>query len=200
MALSVPEQLKIAQQAVEDSPRDAKKRFALAELLKKSGNLRKAAVQYLETTALDPAFFLAYHRLIDSDATNDQLDEAIERLNKLKEAQPTELMLRVALSEVLEKRGDVYKAARALVDIQFVNGAIPAKYQDKINNRIHYLLTKAKEEKIVEKAKQTASQNEEELDSVPLPMPDKTSTDLSTSKLKDDSNVTEGYGHTKLLP
>jgi len=188
------QQLKIAQQDVQKTPRDAKLRYDYAELLRKSGDSHKATVQYLEVTSLDPTYYLAYHKLTMCQPSNEQLDEAIERLNKLEEIRPKELMMRVALSEVLEKRGELYKAARALVDLQY-SDVIPPKYVPKVNARIHFLLSKAKDVQTTEKSQQT----DEELDSVPLPLPDGPNKDMSASKLK-DSKVTEGYGHTKLLP
>jgi tetratricopeptide (TPR) repeat protein len=188
------QQLKNAQQEVQKMPRDAKLRYEYAELLRKSGDLHKGAVQYLEVTSLDPTYYLAYHKLTQCQPSNEQLDEAIERLNKLEELRPKELMMRVALSEVLEKKGELYKAARALVDLQY-SDVIPPKYIPKVNARIHFLLSKAKDVQTQEKSQQT----DEELDSVPLPIPEGSGKDMSASKLK-DSKVTEGYGHTKLLP
>jgi tetratricopeptide (TPR) repeat protein len=200
--LSTPspsEQLKLAEQAVQDTPRDAKKRFELAEALRKSGELHKASIQYLDLTVLDPGYYVAYHQLISTKPSNDQLDEAIERLNKLKEQHPDELMLRVALSEVLEQRGEIYKAARALVDLQLANG-VSSKYAIKINARVRYLLSKAKDMHTAEKAQQAVRPATEDLDSVPIPIPDTGSDkDLSTAKLK-NATVPEGYGHAKLLP
>jgi len=201
--LSAPtpsEQLELAEQAVQNTPRDAKKRFELAEALRKSGELHKASIQYLDVTVLDPAYYLAYHQLISSKPSNEQLDEAIERLNKLKEQHPDELMLRVALSEVLEQRGEVYKAARALVDLQLANG-VSSKYAAKINARIRYLLSKAKDIHTTEKAQQAVQPvAAEDLDSVPIPIPDTDSDkDPSMAKLK-NAKVPEGYGHAKLLP
>jgi tetratricopeptide (TPR) repeat protein len=196
---TLAEQLKVAEQAVQSAPRDAKKRFELAELLRKTGEPHKASVQYLEVTVLDPTYYLAYHQLLTCKPSNDQLDEAIDRLTKLEAQSPKELMLRVALSEVLEQRGETYKAARALVDLQF-SEYIPPKYTPQINARVRYLLGKSKDMQMTEKAQQTGQPATEDLDSVPLPIPESTAAkDLSEAKLK-DSKVTEGYGHTKLLP
>jgi len=196
---TLAEQLKVAEQAVQSAPRDAKKRFELAEILRKSGDNHKASIQYLETSVLDPSYYLAYHQLLICKPSNDQLDEAIERLTKLEEQIPKELMLRVALSEVLERRGETYKAARALVDLQF-SEYIPPKYTPQINARVRYLLGKAKDQQTTEKAQQVGQTPTEDLDSVPLPIPETTAAkDLSEAKLK-DSKVTEGYGHNKLLP
>jgi tetratricopeptide (TPR) repeat protein len=193
------EQVQAADQAVQAAPRDAKKRFELAESLRKAGEPQKATVQFLETSVLDPGYYLAYHQLLLCKPSNDQLDEAIERLTTLEEKIPKELMLRVALSEVLERRGETYKAARALVDLQFAD-YIPPKYTPQINARIRYLLGKAKDQQTTEKAQAVGQVPTEDPDSVPLPIPENTAAkDLSEAKLK-DSSVTEGPGHTKLLP
>jgi len=191
-------QVKAAELAIQAAPRDAKKRFELAELLRKSGDQRKASIEYLDVSALDPTYYLAYHQLINCKPTNDQLDEAIERLTKLEEQFPKELMLRVALSELLEQRGETYKAARALVDLQF-SEYIPPKYTTQINTRVRYLLGKSRDANITEKAQQVGQPMGDDLDAVPLPIPESTAKDLPEDKFK-DSKVTEGYGHTKLLP
>ena len=101
---TLKELLKAAEQAAQATPRDAKKRYEWADYLRKSGELHKAAIEYLEVTLLDPTYYVAYHQLLDCKPSDDQLDEAIERLTKLEVQRPKELMLRVALSEVLEKR------------------------------------------------------------------------------------------------
>jgi DNA-binding SARP family transcriptional activator len=195
----IAQQVNHAYDVVHQSPRDARKRFELAEILRKSGDLKKASVQYLETTLLDPSYYLAYHQLLSCKPTNDQLDEGIERLEKLDQEHPQELMLRVALSELLEQRGETYKAARALVDLQFVD-AVPTKYSAKINARVRYLMGKVKDAQTTEKAQQTVQPTADDLDAVPIPLPDTTaSTDFYTDKLK-DTRTNEGYGHTKLLP
>jgi len=197
--LTLAEQVKVADQAVQAAPRDPKKRFEYAELLRKSGEPHKASIEYLETSVLDPSYYLAYHEMITCKPTDEQLDEAIERLTKLEEQMPKELMLRVALSEVLEKRGEIYKAARALVDLQF-SEYIPARYQPQINARVRYLLGKSKDQQTTEKAQAVGTMPTDDPDAVPLPIPENTaSKDLSDAKLK-DSKVTEGYGHNKLLP
>jgi tetratricopeptide (TPR) repeat protein len=194
------EAVKQAQQAVQTAPRDAKKRFDYAEALRLTGDTKTAAIEYLNVTSLDPAYYIAYHQLLKSKATPDQLDEAADRLAKLEEQEPKNLMLRVALSEVYEQKGDLYQAARALVDLQYSH-SIPDKYLPKINARIHYLLVKAKDVQTVQTAEKTQQPaSDEDIDAAPLPLPESTLTkDLSAKKLK-DSQETEGYGHTRLLP
>jgi tetratricopeptide (TPR) repeat protein len=194
-----PEQkLRTAQSEVESSPRDPKKRFELAEAMRLSGNIKEAAIEYLDVTSLEPAYYIAYHQLVRSKPTEDELDEAVDRLKKLEEKRPKNLMLRVALSEVLERKGDLYGAARALVDLQYSHG-IPEKYQMKVNSRIHYLLSKAKDI-ASSKTAQHSQGSDEDADATPLPLPESGfDTGLSATQLK-DPKVPEGYGHARLLP
>ena len=193
------ERAKIAAKDVETSPRDVKKRFELAESLRLSGDLKKAAVEYLDVTSLEPAYYIAYHQLIRTKPSSDQLDEALERLKKLEEHKPKNLMLRVALSEVLEQKGDLYDAARTLVDLQYAHG-IPEKYQAKINARIHYLLSKTRDVANLKTAQQHVQETDTDIDAVPVPLPDSgLDRGLSATKLK-DSKVPAGYGHARLLP
>ena len=192
------EKLRLAERELEGNPTDPKKRYEFAEALRLSGNLKKAAQEYLDVTSLEPGYYIAYHQLVRSKPTEDQVDEAVDRLKKLEEKRPKNLMLRVALSEVLERKSEYYAAARALVDLQYSHG-IPRQYEMKINSRIHYLLSKAKD---VASAK-TAQHSQEVVDdpdAVPLPMPESSfDTGLSASKLK-ETKVPEGYGHARLLP
>jgi tetratricopeptide (TPR) repeat protein len=186
-----------AQKEGDAFPKDAKRHFELAEALRSSHDIKKAAAEFLNVTRLDPAYYLAYHQLVLCKPGAEQLDEAIERLNNLEKEKPSALMLRVSLSEMLEKRGEYYKAARTLVDIEYSH-TIPEKYLPRINGRIHYLLMKAKDVETLDEAKKPETQAES--DSSPLPLPDASlDSDLSSTKLKDQS-VTESYGHARLLP
>jgi tetratricopeptide (TPR) repeat protein len=194
--MSPAERLKFDESAVAANPNDPKKRFEFAESLRLSGDLKKAVIEYLDVTSLEPAYFIAYHEMVRSRPTEDQLDEAIDRLKKLEDKRPKNLMLRVALSEVLEKKGELYAAARTLVDLQYSH-SIPEKYEMKINTRIHYLLSKAKDLASSNSA-QHAQDTSEDVDATPLPLPD-SSNGTSGNKLK-DPKVTEGYGHARLLP
>jgi Flp pilus assembly protein TadD len=197
-AATAAQRVQSAERELEANVRDPKKRFELAEALRLSGNLKKAAVEYLDVTSLEPAYYIAYHELIRSKPTEDQLEEALERLKKLEEKRPKNLMLRVALSEVFEKKGDLYNAARALVDLQYTNG-IPEKYQTRINTRIHYLLSKSKDVASLKTARQSQEPSED-IDAVPLPLPESgLDNGVSATKLK-DAKVPEGYGHARLLP
>lgn len=193
------ERIAAAQKEVEDNPKDTGKRFQLADTLRIAGEPKKAAIEYLDVTALDPGYYIAYHNLLRCKPTADQLDEALDRLKKLEEDKPKSLMLRVALSEVLEKKGDFYTAARTLVDLQYAH-AIPEKYLPKVNSRIHFLLTRAKDIRAMEKAKTAVQEADEEMDTVPLPLPDSSlSKGFSSSQLK-ENKVPDNYGHARIAP
>ena len=194
----VPSQqdLQAARAQVRENPSNPKARFALAELLRRAGRHREAAQEYLQATDLDPTYYICYHLLATINADAGQIDDGIARLSKLQEEKPKELMLRVALSELMERRGDYYPAARVLVDLVYQN-AVPVKYQPKINARIHYLLIRAKEAQNVE-SNTTAA--EEELDALPPPLPESSfRKDIPASKIK-ESRVMRGVGHAPLLP
>jgi hypothetical protein len=193
------EALKLAAQASLAAPRDTKKRFDLAEAMRLCGEPKKAAIEYLDVTSLDPSYYIAYHNLLKCKPTVEQLDEGLDRLGKLEAQQPKNLMLRVAISEVYEQKGDLYQAARSLVDLQYSH-SIPEKYLPKINQRIHFLLMKAKDVQTIQTAEKTQQAPDDEIDGAPLPLPEAAlDKDLSATKLK-DSKVTEGYGHARLLP
>ncbi len=194
-ALPSAQEVQNARAAVRTAPHDPKAHMNLAELLRKLGRQREAAQEYLEVTDLDPYNYLAYHQLSTLNADPSQLDEAIVRLSKLKDEKPKELMLRVALSELYERRGSYYQGARVLVDLVYQNG-VPAKYHARVNARIHFLLTKQKDSQTADKS----FVSEEELDSLPPPLPEASiHKDLAASKLK-ESRVMRGLGNTPLLP
>lgn len=194
---STLEQLRSTRELVKANPEDAKVRFQLAELLRKAGRQREAAQEYLEATALDPTMYVAYHQLSVINADEQQLDEAIERLSKLKEEKPRELMLRVALSELLEKRQKYYRAARVLIDMVYDN-AVPDKHRARVNARIHFLLTRAKDTQTADNKATTDA--DDELDVVPAPLPESSlRKGLTASKLKESKEM-KGMGHVPLLP
>jgi len=180
---------------IEAEPSDAKLRYNYAEALKKSGRLKEAAREYLGATELDPGLYHAYHQLSLCTGEKSLIEEAISRLNFLKEEKPKDLMLRVALSELYEKRAEYYQASRVLVDIIYLN-AVPEKYLTKINNRVRFLQSKVKDGQALDKA---ASGDATE-DAGPAPLPEATlSRDLSISKVK-EPRVMQGFGHATLLP
>lgn len=194
--LTAEEELRSKRLAAQRAPDDAKAIYAYAEILRKTGDKKEAARQYLRATSIEPAFYIAYHQLCSTNPDSRQLDEAVERLNQLKIQRPRELMLRVALSELLETQGNYYLAARVLVDLVFQN-AVPDKYTNKVNARIHFLLSKAKDAQISDKSRVGEDQSEEW--SAPA-LPEATlKRNLSASKIK-EPKVMRGFGHAPLLP
>lgn len=178
---------------VDAAPQDAKLRLELARALRGAGKNYEAATECLETSALEPGMYVAYHELALCKPTNEQMDEAIERLQHLRDLRPTELMLRVALSELLELRGDNYASARALVDLVYSN-KVPQQYLPKVQARIHYLLSKAKDAQTA----QNARTDEGTLDTLPAPLPESSlrRSSIAASKTKNG----QGFGHSTLLP
>jgi tetratricopeptide (TPR) repeat protein len=196
-ALPVPTATEVAdlQKQVDDSPQEAKLHLAYAHVLRLSGKHEQAAKEYLEATSLEPSLFVAYHELSLSKARPELLDEAIERLNHLRANQPKNLMLRVALSELLEQRGKLYPAAKVLVDLVYDN-AVPEQYMPKVKARIHYLLAKNKDAMAVEKAVNDDLEN----DSTPLPLPESSLRRNAVTKTIKDAKVMQNFGNSTLLP
>ncbi len=191
------QEIAAAQGQVKQNPSDAKARLALADLLRRAKRDREAAQQYLEVTNLDPTNYVAFHQLATIKADPSQVEEAISYLSSLQKEKPKELMLRVALSELLERSGNYYQAARVLVDLVYQN-AVPDKYQRKVNLRIHYLLAKAKEAQV--KEGNAVSSAEDEPDTLPVPLPESTlHRDLTASKIKEPKAM-GSVGHAPLLP
>ena len=201
-AQSAAQQIKSMREAIEVCPLDVPKRLRLARLLKRSGDVRKSTIEYLNATAVDPSCCIAYHEMLLNKATTDQLEECLARLTKYDQLQPHQLPVRMTMSELYENKGDYYQAARVLVDLQYIKGAIPAKFAEQIDNRIHGLLNDSKDVQTTEKAiehKENIVQAES-TPSTPLPMPDlKMNKDVPASKLR-NTKMTEGYGHSQLLP
>jgi tetratricopeptide (TPR) repeat protein len=176
-------------------PSDAKLRYNYAEALKRALRSREAAREYLAATELDPTFYHAYHQLSVCTSDKGLLDEAISRLNHLKDEKPKDLLLRVALSELYEKRAEYYLASKVLVEIIYLN-AVPEKYLPKINNRVRYLQSKVKDMQALDKM----AAGDATEDAGPAPLPEANlSRDLSISKVK-EPRVMQGYGHATLLP
>ncbi len=175
--------------------------YSKAEEMRRAGQDKDAAVLYLKAVNLEPTLWVAYHQLANLKGDTSQVDAALAKLNDMKAKQPKELMLRVALSELLEKRGDYYQASRELVDLVYAN-AVPDKYSKKINARIHYLLSKSKHAYTnVQNSEFENLRTEEELDTVPPPLPDPglVVRDLASTKSKDIPAM-QGSGHTQLQP
>jgi tetratricopeptide (TPR) repeat protein len=195
-ALPTPQDIIALKRQVEDTPQDAKGHFAYAHALRLTGRNEQAAVEYLEATALDPSLYVAYHELSLSKARPEQLDEAIHRLDLLKTQQPKVLMLRVALSELLEQRGQLYPAAKVLVDLVYDN-AVPDKYLPKVKARIHYLLSKNKDAQTAEKINPIEAPQSEE---APLPLPESSLRRNLAATKPGNAKGAQSFGHASLLP
>lgn len=180
---------------VDSEPSDSKVRYAYAEGLRQSNRLKEASREYLAATELDPSFYHAYHQLSLTTSDKVLLDEAIARLKFLKDEKPKDLLLRVALSELYEKKGDNHTAGMMLVDLVYQNG-VPDKYMAKVNQRIRFLQSKTKNAQGLDKV----YGNDELMESNPPPLPEATlNRDLSISKVK-EPRVMQGFGHATLLP
>jgi tetratricopeptide (TPR) repeat protein len=188
-------EFKLAKDNLQAAPKDFKMHFALGELYKRSGANKEAVKEYALATELNPAFYVAYHQMAFSNPDSQVVEAAIERLNKLKEEKPRDLLLRVALSELLEQRKEYYHAARTLVDLLYQN-AIPEQHIAKVNSRIRLLLGKAKDMQTLEKARGI----EDDMEVVIPPLPEASlRRNLHASKIK-EPKVMPGVGHAPLLP
>lgn len=180
---------------VEAEPGDAKLRYSLAEALRKAGQNKEAAREYLQVTETEPTFYHAYHQISVISSDKHILDEALGRLNFLKDERPKDLLLRVALSEIYERKGDYFNASKVLIDLVYLN-EVPEKYAQKVNNRIRLMQAKAKDSHSLDKA----YVGDEQMENAPPPLPEATlGRDLSISKLK-EPRVMQGFGHATLLP
>ncbi|HEY9788457.1 MAG TPA: hypothetical protein V6D17_23915 [Candidatus Obscuribacterales bacterium] len=189
------QEIKQAQDLVRISPKDAQARFNLAELLRRSGLSKEAAAEYAEAASLQPSMYVAYHQLCQCNPDPALVDQALERLTKLKDEKPKDLLLRVALSELMEQKKDFYHAARTLVDLLYQN-EVPERFVPKVNARIRLLLGKARDAQTMEKA----HGDDEELEVVPPPLPESSlRRDLQASKIR-EPKVMPGIGHAPLLP
>ncbi len=180
-------------------PNDAQMHFKLAEGYRKLEQSRQAAAEYVKATNLDPNLWVAYHQLTVTSNDEKQLDSAIEKLSKLETEKPKELLLRVALSELYEKRGNYYQAARTLVDCTYAGG-VPEKWRIRVNARIHNMLILSKSQKLQPEDAASAGSSEADLDIMPAPLPTlSTKRSIAQAKLKDAKEV-RGMGNTPLLP
>lgn len=197
---NLEQQIILATEAVSSAPVDLTKRLHLARLLLRSGNTRRAVIEYLNITVLNPKSYIAYHEMLLAKPSVEQINEAVARLNRLDDIKSKQLVATTVLSELYELKDDYYQAARVLVDLQYSH-TIPPKYLAQITSRIHVLLSKDKDSRTVEKAIEHKT-NVEEAEfnpSTPVPMPDVTATDTPANKLRSNKAL-EGYGHAQLLP
>lgn len=204
-----PEQLRAEIKQIQTDlllkPNDAQLHFKLGEALRKFNQTNQASAEYLKAIECDPTLWVAYHQLTNCTNDAEVLDALIVKLSKLESEKPKELLLRVALSELYEKRGNYYQAARTLIDLSYAN-AVPEKFRPKVSARIHNMLLLSKSHHPAAKADEAAQAtpvagaSEEDLDLMPAPLPmPGTKRSIAQAKLKDSKEV-RGMGHTPLLP
>lgn len=183
-------------------PNDAQLHFKLGEAYRKQNQIKQAAAEYLQAINFDQSLWVAYHQLTSTTDDAAILDECIAKLSKLETEKPRELLLRVALSELYEKRGNYYQAARTLIDLSYAN-AVPEKFRPKVSARIHNMLvlSKSHQQQVEPAATEAATAiSEEDLDVMPAPLPmPGTKRSIAQAKLKVAKEV-RGMGHTPLLP
>lgn len=181
---------------VREHEADSNAHAALADALRKRGRNQEAASEYVRATNLNPELWVAYHHLATVSDDTQQLDEVISKLTKLKMEKPKELMLRVALSELLEKRKNYYQAARVLIEMTYDN-AVPPKWNHRVTARIHYLLSKSKDAQLAAKDNVPG---DEDLDVVPAPLPERgLRKGLTASKINESKDL-KGTGRVPLIP
>lgn len=188
-----------ARHQADDNPSNAKLRFDYAELVRRSGDLKGACREYLHATEIDGAYLLAYHQLALNCTDAILTTEALKRLQHLKEQHPDDLMIRVALSELLENQGKYYEASRVLVELVFKN-VVPVKYSTKLNSRILFLQAKARAQHIDRGAHEGhhGTGKVEHVDSVPVPLPEESlNSGLRASRLE-PSTQGDSFGHSRL--
>jgi tetratricopeptide (TPR) repeat protein len=189
-----PMSVEEARNLADNDPANAKLKFQYAEALRHAGKTAEAMREYVQVTEMDPSNYVAYHQIALGSPDQKTLTESIKRLSHLMSDKPRELMLRVALSELLECQGQYFQASKVLVELVFEN-AVPPKFTAKVNNRIRYLQTKARGEHAVRKTQDVHAKT----DSVPpLPLPEENlSRGLSASRLEKGQEV-DGFGHSVL--
>ncbi len=189
-----------ARENSENNPSSPDLSYKYAEALRLNGESVKANHQYLHTTEVEPSFYLAYHQLFLN--CNDQriLDDAINRLRFLKQDKPNELMLRVALSELLEKKREFYEASRELIDLVFAN-LVPEKYKEKVNTRIRYLQAKTTTAQSHREANAGDAHNTESIARPPMPVnEDMLKRGVSLSKVKFDTPDLDSDSNFRHVP
>jgi hypothetical protein len=192
-------ELDAARHQAEDNPANAKLKYDYGELLRRSGDVKTASREYLLATEIDASYLLAYHQLALNCTDATLVAEAVKRLQHLKEQHQDDLMIRVALSELLENQGKYYDASRILVELVFKN-VVPVKYTTKLNSRILFLQAKARAQHIDRGAHEGhhGTGKVENVDSVPVPLPEESlNSGLKASRLE-PSTQGESFGHARL--
>lgn len=177
----------------EANPGDAGIKFKYAELLRAAGQNEEACQAYLQVTEIDASNYVAYHWLSQICDDQGQLSEAVSRLEYLMQTKPKDLLLRVALSELLERQGNYYRASRPLIDLIFADGVPPA-YAKKVNDRIRFLQARAKEVQVKRKASEIKLGHNE----VDLPLPGESLEKGLYATRPDDSGSDSEFGNTRL--
>jgi len=189
-----------ARENSENNPASPDLSFKFAEALRLNGETTKANHQYLHTTEVEPSFYLAYHQLFLYCNDSRIMDEAINRLRFLKQDKPNELMLRVALSELLEKKREFYEASRELIDLVFAN-LVPEKYKEKVNTRIRYLQAKTTTAQSHREANAGDAHLGESISKPPLPVnDDMLKRGMSLSKVKFDTPDLDSDANFRHVP
>lgn len=183
-----------ARRLADNDPANAKLKYQYAEALRHAGRNAEALKEYVQVTEMDPANYVAYHQIALASPDAKTLSESIKRLTHLMSDKPKELMLRVALSELLEAEGQYFQASKVLVDLVFDN-AVPPKFTAKVNSRIRFLQSKARGEHANRKVADTHHKTDS---APPLPLPEENlSRGLSASRLEKGHEV-DGFGHSLL--
>ncbi|MDZ4833547.1 MAG: hypothetical protein SGJ27_07180 [Candidatus Melainabacteria bacterium] len=183
-----------ARESSDSNPASAPLKYKYAEALKRAGRTEDAIREYLGATEIDPSYYMAYHQITLCSPDAKSLAEGVKRLTHLMTDKPKEMMLRVALSELLECQGQYFHASKVLVELVFDN-AVPPKFVAKVNNRIRYLQSKSRGEHASRRVLDTHHTTEHD---VPLPLPDENlSRGLSASRLEKGQEV-DGFGHSVL--
>jgi tetratricopeptide (TPR) repeat protein len=197
------QQLDEAKSAVQLRPDDAHAHYAYGEALHKCGKYRQAACEYLDAVDLDSTMYVAFHQIAQIKCDSSQIDEALTYLLELDEDRPNDLMLKIALSELLERKEEYYKAARALIDVSYAE-KLPPKLAPRLKARIHYLLAKSRQDQNDGKTFASTSTppkaiEDDETSGMPPPLPDNMPTRPLTSGDMQNGRTTEGTGHSTLL-
>ncbi len=148
-------------------PNDYLTRFELGKLYLTEKNTQAAKSTFLKLTSLQPKYYQAYHELVLLPLTKEELASLIDLLAQQKLTKPKDFTYYLALSELYEKDGQYYLAARALVDSSFAN-VVPSKYGHLLSSRINLLLLKAKNAD----TDQHIAPGDEDLDNLPPPIPE----------------------------
>ncbi len=189
-----------ARENSENNPSSAEMSFKYAEALRINGESMKANHQYLHTTEIEPSFYLAYHQLFLYCSENRILDDAINRLRFLKQDKPNELLLRVALSELLERRKEYFAASRELIELVFAN-LVPEKYKEKVSTRIRYLQAKTTTAQAQRDANTSDANHSDSISHPPLPVNDDIlKKGVSLSKVKFDTPDLDADANFRHVP